>query len=47
MESRLNAEVWSNMTAKNPWKWWQEGKVLGGQQDLSEAEGRVSSLPEP
>lgn len=35
------------MTAKYPWKMWQKGKVLGGQQDLREAEGRVSLLPKP
>lgn len=47
LESGQNSEVWVNMTAKYPWKMWQERKVPGGQQGEREAEGRVSLLPEP
>lgn len=46
MESGLDPEVWDNMTAKHPWKVWQERKVLGGQQGKREAERRVSLLAE-
>lgn len=47
MESGQNSEVWGNMTAKYPWKVWQERKVPGGQQGQREAEGRVNFLPDP